>query len=274
MKKKFLRTGLLCAMTLVCTTCNKRDWDFFEKMAKKDCDVQSYYLSFHDVPSPFLFEKKYNAAGNRITEIAFSFLDYAYDARSYQLRLVYHGKEIYLVDVNNPLDTAMKIYLNARGRVKECFGNFLVQYTKFDYDAHNRLSNVRYSWGFPTNDTCVYDRYGNILRITNDQGGVHVGTFYYYDYSKKGRRQLYLDEPSHVADFTLLQYLGFFPELEPVHLRKRVLMGTEAHPYWWNKDIINHQFDAKGRLIRYDMVDSAFGEAYLDFQAFINWNCK
>lgn len=275
MKKVIVRLGLLCAITLLFVTCSKIDWDFFRHQSKKDCDLQSYNLSFYKEPAPFLFKKKYNGSGDRITEIEFNIFSIVPNASPYKLRLAYHGLAIYLINLNNEQDTTMKIYLNAKGRVKECFGKFRIDYTKFSYDAKNRLSNLEYAWGGPPvfNDTCEYDQYGNILRIYRPFQGERQGSFYKYDYSKKGKRQVYLDQLSHSDDFTLLQYLGFFPELEPVHVRTRVWMGYETYPYWWDRHLANHQFDAKGRLIQYDVFNS-ITDPQPHFQAFLNWNCK
>jgi hypothetical protein len=276
MKRVFIRTGLLCTIVLLFATCNKIDWDFFRHQAKKNCDVQSYYLTLDHGPAPFLFEKKYNAAGNRITEIVCTFFNVIPLGSALKLRVAYHGLTIYLVNMDNPLDTTMKIYLNSKGRVKECVGTLGIHYTRFYYDANDRLRNVERSFGdgFILNDSCEYDSYGNILSITHSQGSAgRAGNFYQYDYSKKGKRQFYFDEPSTNNDFALAQYLGLFPELEPVHVRTHVRVGLEVGSALWDKYLAHHQFDAKGRLKQYDIVNNSSGTD-LSFQAFVNWKCK
>jgi hypothetical protein len=277
MKKTILRTALLCIISMLLVTCGKIDWDFFRHQNKKDCDLQSYYLTLKDhAPHPFLFEKKYNATGDRITEIKFTLFNLHPVEVPYKLRLTYHGWAIYLVNVDNALDTTMKIYLNPKGRVKKCLGKLGIDYTQFDYDARNRLSNMTYGFGdeIVLSDTCEYDTYGNILSMTRfDYRDGRLGNFYKYDYSKKAKRQFYSDEVSANDDLTLLRYLGFFPELDPVHIRTHVRVGLETGSFLWEKYLVNHQLDAKGRLIRYDIANDING-ADISFQAILNWICK
>jgi hypothetical protein len=277
MKKNVFCTGLLCTITLLLATCNKIDWDFFRQQSKKDCDLQSYYLTLIDqAPDPFLFEKKYNAAGDRITEIKFTFFNLHPVEVPYKLRLAYHGLNIYLINMDNEQDTTMKIFLNSRGRVKKCIGKFVRDFTEFYYDAKNRLSNIETGFfdDHVLNETCEYDSYGNILSISRyDNTGVRVGHFYKYDYSKKTKRQFYLDEPASSDDVALLQYLGFFPELDPVHVRTHVRVGLETGSFLWGRYLTNHQFDPKGRLIGYDIANNMDGTD-ISFQAILNWKCK
>lgn len=276
MKKTFVHAGLLCTMILLFATCSKVDWHFLKQQGKKDCDVQSYTLSFPWQPSATtLFKKKYNASGDRISEIGFTFVSVGLPFTPYKARLAYHGLAIYLINVDNAQDTTMKIYLNAKGRVKECFGKFRVNYTKFYYDANNRLSSFDFDWGIAIRNVCEYDQFGNILRIVRDgPGSDRFGSYYVYDYSRKAKRQFYRDAPSENDDFTLLHYLGFFPELEPVHVRTYTWMGTETEAYWYKQHITNHKFDSKGRLFQYDLVYYTEDSTYLNFQAFATWNCK
>jgi hypothetical protein len=275
MNSMLVRTGLLCTITLLFTTCNKIDWDFLRHHPKNDCDVQSYYLTLDHGPVPLLFEKKYNTAGNRITEIVCTFFNVISPDSALKLRVAYHGLVIYLVNAYNPLDTTMKIYLNPKGRVRECIGKLGMDYTRFYYDGNDRLKNIEADFGdFIVKDTCEYDSYGNILSITHkDRSNVRVGNFYQYDYSKKGKRQFYHDEPGFSDDFSLAQYLGLFPELEPVHIRTHVRVGLEVGIFLWDKYLVNHQFDAKGRLKQYDIANDS-GGTDLSFQAFVNWRCK
>jgi hypothetical protein len=209
-------------------------------------------------------------------EIEFTLFNLHPVAVPYKLRLAYHGLSIYLINVDNVQDTTMKIYLNPKGLVKKCIGKLAMDYTQFDYDSKNRLSNITYGFGdgIVLSDTCAYDTYGNILSITRfDSRDGRLGNFYKYDYSKKVKRQFYRDEPSSNDDFTLLQYLGFFPELEPVHVRTHVRVGLETGSFMWDKYLVNHQFDRKGRLIQYDIANNP-GGTDISFQAILNWKCK
>ena len=94
------------------------------------------------------------------------------------------------------------------------------------------------------NDTIRYDNYGNVLSI---------GTMtYQYDYSKRPRQQFYCDDfMGDDEPFYLLQYLGYFPEINsPVNLR------TYTSAVVFRGPLTNHQFDGEGRLISYDLAST------------------
>ena len=94
------------------------------------------------------------------------------------------------------------------------------------------------------NDTIRYDNYGNVLS--------HGTTRYQYDYSKKPRQQFYCDDFMGADEsFYLLQYLGYFPELNnPVNLR------TYTYTEEFSGPLTDHQFDGEGRLISYEFESS------------------
>ena len=276
-----VRMGLLFAIPLLFSTCYKIDWDFNGSHGKKDCQVQSYYLTPYGdgLPIPFLFEKKFNHAG-RVTEINCSFNNILpfENLIHFNLRVAYHGQEVYLINKESPYDTTLKVYLNAQGRVRECFGTSdFIAHNRFYYNG-NRLRAIEFFTPyFDGRDTCEYDAYGNILSITSEDlfMGVRDGYFYQYDYSKKVKEQFYFDEIRDLNnDFALLQYLGCFPELTPVNLRTHTRLGLEIGSATYNKDLINHTYDAKGRLTGYDVVSFFEGTPSLFYKAKLNWMCK
>ena len=68
--------------------------------------------------------------------------------------------------------------------------------------------------------------------------------------------------------FTLLCYLGFFPELNPVHIRTHVDLGPQNGFKYWNKNIFNHQFDSEGKLTKYDV---GFTTGIIEYTMTIRW---
>lgn len=279
MSRAIVRLGLLLAIPLLFSTCYKFDWDFNGSHGKKDCQVASYYLSIgDDYPFPFLFEKKFNHAG-QVTGVNCSFNNVLpfEELIHFNLRVAYHGPEVYLISKVSPYDTTLKVFLNAQGRVRECIGTSdFIFHNKFYY-AGNRLRAIEFfSPFFSSRDTCVYDAHGNILSITDVELslGERNGYFFQYDYSRKVKQQFYFDEiRDRNNDFALLQYLGCFPELEPGHLRTHVRHGLENTAAVYDKDLINHTFDAKGRLTGYDVI-SPGGIPSLYYKARLNWKCK
>jgi hypothetical protein len=63
--------------------------------------------------------------------------------------------------------------------------------------------------------------------------------------------------------FYLLQYLGFFPEVtNPVNIRTNLVADASL-----NGPILNHKFDADGKVISYDFISTG------GVPSFIIWNC-
>jgi hypothetical protein len=281
MLRVIVRMGLLLTIPLIFSTCYKFDWDFDGSHGKKDCQVQSYYLTpwGDELPFPFLFEKKFNHAG-QVTEINCSFNNIlpAEELIHFNLRVAYHGSQVYLINKESPYDTTLKVFLNAQGRVRESIGtsDFIFR-NKYYYNG-NRLRAVEaFTSFFTRRDTCEYDAHGNILSITDQDifMGERDGYFFQYDYSKKVKNQFYFDEIRDLNnDFALLQYLGCFPELEPVHLRTHTRLGLETTAATYDKDLINHTFDAKGKLTGYDVVSFFGGSPSLFYKAKLSWKCK
>jgi hypothetical protein len=282
MKKIFIRTGLLLAIPLLFATCSKFDWDLFDKHhGKGDCQVASFSLSNpprSDIP--WLFKKKFNAAG-RVSEIECSFNNIANSADliHYKLRIAYHGDRVYLINKEIPYDTVTKLFLNSEGRVTKATGNIPYINNNRYYYSGNKLHVVEgdIAVGSTLRRNCEYDNRGNILSISSldPYSNERVGYFYEYDYSKEAKQQFYMDEVRNIDNtFTLLHYLGFFPELNPVNVRTHVRNGRENHYFVYDEYLLNHQFDANGRLMQYDIVNYDGGQLRLKETASLSWKCK
>lgn len=143
MKKHHALATLTVVIFFGFASCRKWDWDWFDK-SKTDCDVQSYYLTEinHGGPDPFLFEKKYNAARDRVTEITFTFLNLHPVEVPYQARLVYETDRFFAINKLNKKDTLMKVLLNSQGRVKKVYGKIHRDSIIFEYDHKQRLKVI------------------------------------------------------------------------------------------------------------------------------------
>lgn len=270
--------GLFIAIPLLFSTCNKVDWhDVFGSHGKKDCQLQSYNLNWdYDFGFPFLFEKKFNRAGDRVTEINCSFHNiFPFGGPiHFDLRVVYNGSEVYLINKLAPFDTTLKVFLNAQGRVRECLGTGYIPRNKYFYQG-NRLRAIEVD-GF-YHDTCIYDNRGNILSIAVPAapGEPSYGFFYEYDYSRKAKQQFYLDETRDLnVNFALLQYLGAFPELDPVNVRTRSRTGFSDGSTLWDATLVNHRFDSQGRLLGYDIGFEDGDSVVATKGPSLTWKCK
>jgi hypothetical protein len=122
-----------------------------------------------------------------------------------------------------------------------------------------------------------YDDKGNLVSISDAPTPsipVPGKVEYKYATNEKANDQLYFDEPRKFSwnSFTLLQYIGLFPELHPVNLRTstKVTWGNNYQAY--NMDITNQQLDAQGKLISYDVVSPGSTAAINHYN--INWSCN
>jgi hypothetical protein len=92
---------------------------------------------------------------------------------------------------------------------------------------------------------------------------------YEYDYSKKGKEQFYSEDyQGNDWPFYLLQYLGFFPEVNsPVNIRTHIVGSGDYYGSFFN-----HTFDAEGKLISYDFGNPP-GTVGDPPDVTITWNC-
>jgi hypothetical protein len=242
----------LILLVLFVSSCRKIDWWGGGVPPTRIYDVEQCTNTLYNPVHPFLFIKTYDAYTSYPRSIDASFFNVLPPDQliRFSLKIVYRGSWIYLINQNNPNDTSLFVKLNPAGRVERCYGDENLSNHEFFY-KNNRL--VSYKFG-SLSDTCIYDSYGNILAIkTNVPGG--QGHFFQYDYSRKAKYQFYKDEVVNLNNgFTLLTYLGLFPELNPVNVRIKTELGDEFGFKFWSRNLINHQFDAEGKLIRYDVT--------------------
>lgn len=247
---------LLSLLTIsVINSCYKIDWIGGKPPPLKNYQVEECISSLYTPNHPFLFVKSYSGINICPDGINASF----FNVRSpdelfhYDLRIVYKGAFIYLINKSNELDTLYSVRMNSMNRPITSYGNEDLWDLQYEY-KNNRLVAIK--WGTCNTcyrDTLIYDNYGNILSIFNNGSG--QGYTYVYDYSRKGKYQFYMDELKRLDNgFTLLCYLGLFPELNPVNIRTHVNLGSGPTGGFWSRSLFNHQFDDKGRLVKYDVA--------------------
>lgn len=242
------------------SSCYKVNWFGDNPPSEKKYQVEQCISSMYNLDHPFLFAKTYSGTNTIPTGIYASFFNETDPASlfKYDLRIIYKGAFIYLINKTNAFDTTYTIRLNSQNRPIAAYGDEDLQKFQFRY-KNNRL--VAIDWENYFVDSCVYDSYGNILSIK--ENGAGIGYTFGYDYSRKGKYQYYQDELRTVDNgFTLLCYLGLFPELNPVNVRTYVRLGPDSGMAYWLRYLINHEFDDKGRLIKYGITSNPGSEAY------------
>lgn len=215
------------------------------------------------------FAKTYDNSG-KVTELTcyFDIEQTPSDVLRYQVhvKVIEKGRKVYFLNVDSLYhgvsDTTAILYLNAAGRPDSCVGDYhfmqnrvagklAVARTSYHY-KNNRLvavSGVEFSGPllvFAGTDSVKYDQYGNALSFTVNS--------YQYDYTKTANELFYSnDYMQSYWEFYMLQYLGYFPEVNsPIHLRTAV-QRISGQGYL---KITGQQFDGKGRLVSYDFNGS------------------
>jgi hypothetical protein len=268
--KKIALVSLL--LSLLFLSCNKDD-DFPNALMK--CQVSEFHLATYDLyftDFPFLFKKTYDPSGKILKEISCLFWNdqppTSQFVTPHDLVINSHGRKIFLLNKHDLLDTVVKITLNIAGRPESCESkkelnesngknfseteHFVYKYNRLVFvqaTSASVFSPIPYTSTYPL----VYDNYGNMLSFG--------GNVYQYDYNRRAKKQFYCDDLMATNNgFYLLQYLGFFPEVNsPVNLRKHGFATT------FQGDFNNHTFDSDGKLTGY-----YFG----GLKATITWNCK
>jgi hypothetical protein len=238
-----------------------------------DEQVVEYHKTWYDnklpapypAHAPYLFKKTYS--GKTVTEITCSFNDEEvtqdFLPKYYHVfKVAEHGLIVYLV--NKQLgkdgipDTVATVTLNAAGRPETCAANpelapdfiaptWILQHYYYHNDkviaVKAEYTTPDYPYYKPTLDSLHYDDHGNLLSFMNN--------IFSYDYSREPKQQFYCEGfMSYQEPFYLLQYLGYFPEVNcPTNLMNRV---NAMYYDDWTGPLANHQFDGKGRLISYD----------------------
>ena len=267
----YLKGSALLALFLF-TFCNKvndilRNWP--------DCEVRQYNYSRTSALTPYIFQKRYDASGKFLQEISVTFNGVGIRPLRH-LSIRNHQKRLLLIDISNPQDTAYSIEFNAFGRPLNItqINGFLRFQTTFTY-KNGRLDSIKFPNSVYRPDVCYYDSRGNITAIKQyvPEYGQYEGSFYEYDYTRTGKNQIYFNEVTGdvLHPFLLLRYLDLFPELNPTNVRIHASSGLENMYYLSRDYILNHQFDADGKLLSFDA-----SPAPADFtsQVIIDWKCN
>lgn len=285
--KKSLCFAIMCAGTaLTLFSCQKvnsiNDEEITDKRkSKKDfCLISSFGYSNTAVPQQTIFTNHYDMSG-RSMEVEAGLFSGGSVFSNITLSLKWVNGGLAFVNANAPQDTVLLASFNKKGRVDKIIlgnkpnPNFLP--TTFDYDG-NGLHAMYITLGSNTLTSYFnYDNNGNLISIADAPSAsvsIPGKVEYGYDPTKKASNQFYFDEPRGFSwnTFSLLQYIGLFPELQPTNLRTstKVTWGNNYQAYHMN--IINQQVDGNGRLVSYDVASPGSSTTVSHYN--INWSCN
>ena len=290
MKNLIVALALMAILFVPILSCQK-DFIFngkFLNPLEAGCQVAEYHNTLYDEffppKLPYPFKKTFDPSGKIVKEIECFFQDDVSPSVITQpefhhiFKIDQVGRKVFLInkEVNKGdiPDTVATITLNKKGRAESCKANieldpdFIFQrnVTEHYLYVNDRVIAIKSDYEFPesslppgfnpysTVDSIFYDTYGNLLFFG--------GNSFQYDYNRRARQQFYCDDfIGGDEPFYLLQYLGYFPEINsPPNVRIRV------DNVIFHGNLTNHQFDEEGRLISYEPGPG--------LQVTVMWNCK
>jgi hypothetical protein len=198
---------------------------------------------------------------------------------SIDLTLHWRENSVAFTKTDSPQDTLLVVNLNKKGDpVSVVAGNSpdpQFPSTQFEYKAQ-KLTAIKVPFGGKTfSSVFSYDNKGNLVRIQDEKfGSATPGRVdYQYDLSSKAVQQVYQDAPRPFIwnTFSLLEYAGFFPSLQPTNLRTRTVVTWEDNYVVYDLKIANHQIDAGGNLVAYDVVNPTDNKRVMSHT--IGWTC-
>ena len=252
-----------------------------KKKSKKDlCLINSFTYSNANVPIQTLFTNHYDLDG-RTLQVDAGLFSGGSPLSNISLKVSWTTNGIAFTDANAAQDTILIATFSKKGRIEKIVtgnkANSQFLPTTFTYSKDQLESMTTTLAGKTETSNFKYDDKGNLTSIEDlPTASVPVPGKVEYQYAtnEKAGDQFYFDEPRKFSwnSFSLLQYIGFFPELQPINLRTstKVTWGNNYVAYYMN--IGNHQMDAQGKLVSYDVMSPTSSQAITHYN--INWSCN
>ena len=173
-------------------------------------------------------------------------------------------------------DTILVVSLNSDGLPLQAVeGNspdFQFLPTFFEY-KNNRLSAINILINGELKKSRFLYEGNNLVAVhdVNPLGIITAKTEYQYHPAIKVKQPFYLDEPRRFSwnTFSLLQYMGMFPETHGENLRTRTTVVWENNYMAYDRGVTNPFFDGEGKLVSYDVTDGS----NLVGKYSLAWNC-
>lgn len=268
MKSSSLRLSLPLLLVLF-ASCNKWE-DFLETHGPKpetSCELMQSFGSGHIS----LFRKENdNTTGKTKKVIASAYTFNPTD--SIALILHYSGNLVYMLMEENAADTFLVATFNDKGKLEKLARSnttvepekYVFQSLEFEYSGQqlSRYIIIGETTYDPEENETVkdmdapisisYDSYGNVVRVYNHEPYEPVEVTYTYEYSVKAKRQFYPDgfgADLGTSTLYLAQFMGWLPDLEPVH--KRIASKSSADYLGYDAHFTGHGYDSNKNLFSY-----------------------
>lgn len=232
-------------------------------------DASSSYQTFQKTLDPATGKVNYIKAG------IYSLMVSEY----LEMNLHWQNNRVAFTAASNSADTILIAHFDKKGLLVSITQgnapneNYLP--TNFQY-KNGKLSAMRINFqGSQLVSNFTYDKNGNCKKIQElPLNGQDMGYVEYeYNTGVKATNQVYFDEPRGFTrnTFSLAEYMGWLPGLNPVNLRTHTKVvwedGYEAHNVYYK----NHVTDGTGKLTKYEVAFSPSDASYEKHE--INWTC-
>lgn len=273
-------SGLLLAGTTMLFSCKKtdiladNDQSVVEKK-KAACEIASFrYNSGSE--NKYVFQTQKDATG-KLQKVTAGVYQGGAIINTTVFDVHWSAGSVAFLRSGTTTDTVLVASLNAQGKpVDVVAGNtpdFNYLPTSFEYN-NNRIAAMKIqNAGRTLVSRYQYDDRNNCLAIIDDPQGSEIPGHVEYTYeNKKADQQLYLDEPRPFSwnTFSLMQFAGLLPELQPTYLRTAVKVFWANNYKAYDVQLVNHQVTG-GKLVKYEVN---FGGNSTPNAQFIDWQCS
>jgi len=277
MKKSTYLPTLLIAGTTVLFSCSKTDLTpenpSVEPKKTDNCQLTSF--RFGTTGSQYVLQRQYDAAGN-LKQITAGVYQGGAISKTITLDAHWASGSLALITAGTTTDTVLFVALNAQGKpVSATPGNAPIHDflpTTFEY-SNNRLSAIKFELaGTVRTSRFQYDNKDNLVSMIDDPLSNEIPAHVEFTYNNtKADNQVYFDEPRIFSTntFSLMEFAGLLPELEPTRLRTGVKVFWQNNYKVYDVQLTNHQLN-NGKLVSYDVVHngSSTGIPY-----YTEWSC-
>jgi hypothetical protein len=277
-------SGLLLASSTILFSCKKTDLssDYEQVVEKKKatCEIASFRYntgSENGTVNKYVFQKQNDPVTGKLQKVTAAVYQGGAIINTIMFDVHWNAGSVAFLRAGTTTDTVLFASLNAEGKpVDVVTGNtpdFNYLPTSFEY-TNNRLATMKIqNAGRVLVSRYQYDNKDNCVSINDEAQASEIPGRVEYAYdNKKADQQLYLDEPRPFSwnTFSLMQFSGLFPELQPTQLRTGVKVFWANNYKAYDVQLVNHQV-TDGKLMKYEVN---FGGTNTPNAQFIDWQCS
>jgi hypothetical protein len=259
-------SGLILASSTMLFSCSKTDIseDLPEVTSKKkvDCEITAFRFntqSENGTTSKYVFKKQLNPSTGRLQQITAAVYQGGAITSNITLDVLWAPGSVAFVKSGSSTDTMLVVALNAQGKPVSAVGGNAANPdylpTTFEY-SNNKVAAMKITLaGNQLTSRFSYDGNGNCTLIQDEPRASEVPGRVEYSYdNKKANTQVYFDEPRPFSwnTFSLMQFSGLLPELQPANLRSAVKVFWANNYKVYDVQLTNHQVNG-GSLVKYDV---------------------